>query len=243
MSSPPDSQEVAILRSWHSNAGPWSEAIRTGSIASRRVTDRAIVEAVTGLQPRRVLDLGCGEGWLTRALVGRGMASIGFDAVPDLIAEATRRGGEFYVRDYQDVARGPHRQLANSPTPHVKFDAIVCNFSLFGDASTESLLRALPQYLDAPGYLIVQTLHPVIACGDHAYQDGWRPGNWAGFSAEFRDPAPWFFRTLESWISMFGRCGFALLECREPAAAGAAAPASIIFVCTPGAVTASGMRV
>jgi hypothetical protein len=45
---------------------------------------------------------------------------------------------------------------------------------------------------------IIQTLHPLIACGDFSYQDAWREGSWAGFSDDFTDLAPWYFRTLES---------------------------------------------
>jgi 2-polyprenyl-3-methyl-5-hydroxy-6-metoxy-1,4-benzoquinol methylase len=230
MNSPADSQEAEIIRSWHTNAKPWSEAIRTRSIVSRRVTDDAILDAVVTVEPRRVLDLGCGEGWLSRALASRGIAAVGFDAVPELIAEAREQGGaEFHVRDYRDIAQGP--QMLSSASLRSAFDAIVCNFSLFGDTSTESLLRALPFYLGIPGYLVVQTLHPVTACGGEPYRDGWRAGSWSGFSAAFRDPAPWYFRTLASWFAILRRCGFALLEFREPAAANATAPASVIFIC------------
>ena len=95
----------------------------------------------------------------------------------------------------------------------------------------ESLLAALGDYIAAGGYLIVQTLHPLAACGDNPYRDGWRAGNWLGFSADFTDPAPWYFRTLESWFSMLRRSGFEVLQCREPTAPGAAAPASVILIC------------
>ncbi|MDR6924172.1 2-polyprenyl-3-methyl-5-hydroxy-6-metoxy-1,4-benzoquinol methylase [Pseudomonas sp. BE134] len=60
--------ELTLVQSWHHNAQSWIEAIRTGAIESRlRVTDQAILLAVTGRQPEHVLDLGCGEGWLLRA--------------------------------------------------------------------------------------------------------------------------------------------------------------------------------
>ena len=100
------------------------------------------------------------------------------------------------------------------------FDAAVCNFSLLGKESVDSLIGAMGGYLGAAGYLIVQTLHPLAACGDHPYQDGWRAGNWLGFGSEFRDPAPWYFRTLESWVCLLRRSGFELIECREPTALG-----------------------
>jgi hypothetical protein len=127
--------------------------------------------------------------------------------------------------------RQDYRAIANRQWQSGPFDAAVCNFSLLGKESVESLSGAIGDYLDTAGSFIVQTLHPVTACGDQPYQDGWRAGNWSGFSAEFSDPAPWYFRTLESWFSMLRRSGFEVLECREPTAPGAIAPASVIFIC------------
>jgi 2-polyprenyl-3-methyl-5-hydroxy-6-metoxy-1,4-benzoquinol methylase len=222
-----DLHEQQIIHSWHANAEPWTRAVQTASIASRRlVTDRAIIDAVSSVGPRRVFDIGCGEGWLSRALGALGMKVFGVDVVPALVAEAGRSGlGEFQVQDYGGIA---NRQLRCG-----LFDAAVCNFSLLGKESVESLVAALGSYLDRPGYLIIQTMHPVAACGDNAYRDGWRGGSWLGLGTEFGDPAPWYFRTLESWLGVLRRSGFELLECREPTAPDAFAPASVIFICKP----------
>jgi hypothetical protein len=161
------------------------------------------------------------------------MSVTGVDVVPDLIAQALASsdmpsgtaapgGVSFHVQDYASIA---NRQWRCGP-----FDAAVCNFSLLGAKSVESLIASLPWYLGDQGFLIVQTLHPVSACGEQPYQDGWRDGNWLGFSADFNNPAPWYFRTLESWTALLQRCGFDILECREPTAAGAVTPASVIWI-------------
>lgn len=61
--------DAKILDAWRRNAAPWTAAVRGRQIESRRLmTDRAMVDAVLGRAPRSVLDLGCGEGWLARAL-------------------------------------------------------------------------------------------------------------------------------------------------------------------------------
>jgi hypothetical protein len=120
--------------------------------------------------------------------------------------------------------------IANRQWRGGPFDAAVCNFSLLGRESVDSLIAALPWYLNDPGYLIIQTLHPVAACGEQSYQDGWREGTWLGFSSDFHDPAPWYFRTLENWTVLLQRCGFDILERREPKAAGAVTPASAIWI-------------
>ena len=227
-----DPREQEIIRSWYSNAAPWSHAIRTASIASRKlVTNQAIIDAVSSISPSRVLDLGCGEGWLARAMAGRGMRVTGVDVVPELIAQAASQISandsapgdvQYLVEDYASIA---NLSWLGGP-----FDAAVCNFSLLGAESVETLIAALPRYLEGPGYLIIQTLHPVAACGEQPYEDGWRVGSWLGFSSDFRDPAPWYFRTLESWQALLQRCGFDILECREPKAPGAVTAASVIWI-------------
>ena len=73
--------ERQIVESWTINALPWISAVREKKIESRRlVTDAAILDLVRSLSPKSVLDVGCGEGWLARAL-----ASYGIDAHGGLI--------------------------------------------------------------------------------------------------------------------------------------------------------------
>jgi 2-polyprenyl-3-methyl-5-hydroxy-6-metoxy-1,4-benzoquinol methylase len=215
--------DAKILDAWHRNAAPWITAVRKQQIESRRlVTDRAIIEAALGRSPRSVLDLGCGEGWLARVLGASGIEVIGIDAVPALIEQARQAGGgDFRVMSYEDIAAGKLDAAV---------DAVVCNFALLGNESVAGLFRIIRTLLRPQGSLLVQTLHPLVACGEHPYQDGWRAGSWAGFNTDFSDPAPWYFRTLESWIRLFAKHGFQLLELREPLHPQTHQPASVIFI-------------
>ena len=91
------SPESSLLQSWHDNAAAWIEVIRSGAIESRQqVTDQAILWAIMGRQPQRVLDLGCGEGWLLRALADRGIEAVGVDGDARLV-EAARLAGTVQV--------------------------------------------------------------------------------------------------------------------------------------------------
>ncbi|MBC53505.1 MAG: SAM-dependent methyltransferase [Gammaproteobacteria bacterium] len=216
-----------IIQSWHTNAKPWVNAVREQQIESRRaVTDRAIVDAIKAHAPATVLDVGCGEGWLARALTEYGMQVTGVDVVPELIAAARQAGGG----DFHELA---YDALAAHPFPY-RFDAMVCNFSLLGGQSTESVFRAATQLLTPGGLMFVQTLHPETAGGDQPYVDGWRPGSWQGFQPalreQFRDPAPWYFRTLASWQDLFVDGRLTLIETQTPVRSAGSQPVSVIFV-------------
>ena len=222
MSSNPLSDEK-IVDSWMKNAAPWIAAIRDGQIESRLAcTDDAAVEAVMGCSPKSALDLGCGEGWLTRKLSEQGIDMIGVNVVPKLIEEAQRiRPGDYRVVSYEDLAAGHFNNTV---------DVIVCNFSLLGKEPVEYAVRTAKTLLNNGGSFVVQTPHPVIACGVEPYQDGWRKGSWDGFAEEFTDPAPWYFRTLSSWVNLFISNGYYLREVREPIHPGSGKPASVILI-------------
>jgi 2-polyprenyl-3-methyl-5-hydroxy-6-metoxy-1,4-benzoquinol methylase len=213
-----------VLVSWTTNATPWTAAVREQRIESRRlVTDCAVIDAVMSRSPTSVLDIGCGEGWLVRALAKAGVPTVmGVDAIPALIDQARAGGGgEFRVASYEAIARG---ELEAS------VDVAVANFALIGKDAVDALIHEVPRLLAPSGALVVQTLHPVIATGDQPYKDGWRTGSWAGFSDDFTDPAPWYFRTLESWVQLIVASGLTLVEMREPMHPTTGKPASVVFV-------------
>lgn len=217
-----DEMESGIVHSWQHNADAWTRTIRNGLIESRQqVTDHAILKAVLDTQPRSVLDVGCGEGWLVRALASNSVHAMGVDAVPALVERAREAGETFQVATYEDIVEGRLRQRINTAA---------CNFSLLGKSSVERFFAALPSQMDEDGRLVVQTVHPIIVCGEHAYADGWRKETWDGFGAGFSTPAPWYFRTLASWISLFSASGWHLCEMREPLHPKTGLPASVIFI-------------
>ena len=196
--------------------------MRGGEIRSReRITNRAIIDAIVEGGPSSVIDIGCGEGWLVRELATRGIDALGIDASAELVDAARLAGGRFEVVAYDaidpDALGGP-------------FDAAVCNFSLIGKTSTEHAVRTAPALLGAGGRFIVQTLHPIRACGDLPYRDGWREGSWVGFGESFVDPAPWYFRTIETWESLFAANGLTVISRREPADPDTGDIASVVFV-------------
>ena len=217
-----ESPENEILSCWEKNAEPWVTAVRDGQIESRlAVTNRAILDAIYLTQPKTVLDVGCGEGWLVRALDELGVNCLGVDGVGALI-EAARMagGGRFETLSYEQVS---------DQRIHETFDLVVCNFSLLGDQSVSDLFKRVPSLLNEGGSLVVQTLHPNAVSGGEGYESGWRAGSWAGFDDQFCDPAPWYFRTMAGWRELFEGAGFQLTATVEPLNPGTQIPASVVF--------------
>jgi len=218
MSSP----ESTLLQSWHHNARAWTEAVRSGAIESRRqVTDQAILLAVMGRQPERVLDLGCGEGWLLRALAERGFEAVGVDGEPTLV-EAARVAGSspVHVASYEDLVEAKV-DIGRD------YDLICANFSLLHQ-DIIPLLAAMNALLVPGGALVIQTLHPwSVAAGD--YQDGWREETFDGFQGEW-SPMPWYFRTLSSWLTALDMAGLQLISLREPQHPQSPVPQSLLMI-------------
>lgn len=216
-----------IKRSWEANACAWTEAVRNGAIESRSLaTNAAILQALTERKPRRVLDLGCGEGWLARTLAQLEIQVVGVDGSAQLIELAREFGGGiFHHYSYTEITAAP--QIVGCD-----FDAIACNFALLEEDVLE-LLRALRSCLAQQGVLVIQTVHPWSGRGKDKYCDDWRTETFAGFGQGFTEAMPWYFRTLSSWISLLRHSGYLLDDIREPVHPDTSEPLSLLLVATP----------
>jgi 2-polyprenyl-3-methyl-5-hydroxy-6-metoxy-1,4-benzoquinol methylase len=226
---PDASPAPRLVPTWTDNADAWTRAVRDGAIASREAgTDAAIVEAVLdGLPPAgRVLDVGCGEGWLARALGALGAEVHGVDASAPLVAHAREAGGaSFDVLDYDVAADDPAR--LGGP-----YDVAVFNFALLSD-EVAPILRAAASRLEDGGRVVVQTVHP-MAVGITPYRDGWHEETFASMGEGFA-PMPWYFRTVGSWVRAFGAARLHVASLREPLHPETGLPLSLLFVAEPAA--------
>lgn len=219
------SHDARIAQSWSDNAAAWTQVVREGLVPSRQAgTDAAIVDAVLAHTPRTLLDVGCGEGWLVRALACGGVQATGVDVSPALVDAANAMGhGTFTVATYAQLERDAG--IAAGP-----WDVIACNFSLLGDP-LHPLLRALRTRLAAGGTLLVQTVHPWTARGDAPYLGSWRTETFDAFAVRFPSPMPWYYRTLSSWIGELAQAGLRLARADEPVHPSTGMPLSLLLHC------------
>ncbi|MGI5326778.1 class I SAM-dependent methyltransferase [Actinomadura nitritigenes] len=159
---------------WEANADYWVKVIREGRDRYRtELTDAAMLDAIGPCKGLRVLDAGCGEGYIARTLAADGADVVGVDACQGLIDAA---------RDVEDGAAAvpatvPATGIGGSlsftrasvdalPVEDDGFDLVVCNhlFSHLQDPS-----RAIAEFgrvLKSGGRLVSLTLHPCFYVED-----------------------------------------------------------------------------
>ena len=105
----------------------------------------------------RILDVGCGSGWLTEYFARLGYVVKGIDISPDLIQMSRERvAGVPYGVDHETplLCSFAEHDIELSPLPE-KFDAIICYDSLHHFEDEESVMRNLAAMLDVGGVLFI----------------------------------------------------------------------------------------
>lgn len=215
--------DSALLRAWQDNAQGWGRLVREKLIESRsEVTDDAILEAC-GPPSGRALDLGCGEGWLTRALGQKGWQCVGIDAVADLVKQARQAGEQVYIH-------GQYRDLNDHFGPS-EFDLVVANFSLLGEETTTAAVGQVAHLLKEGGRFLIQTLHPSSL--DQPETSRWQVEEWDWIPSMALSSSPWYFRSLADWRELLEQNDLRLVNLTEPKMAGTDEPSSMILECEP----------
>jgi trans-aconitate methyltransferase len=151
-----------------------------------------VLELLAARAGERVLDLGCGDGVLTRKIAELGCTVVGIDSSPELVAAARKLGLEVLERSAADM------------TFERAFDAVFSNAALHWMRDADRVIARVAQALEPRGrfvaemggYRCVHTIHSaLIEELDRRGHDG------AGAS-------PWYFPTPEDYGGRLARAGF-----------------------------------
>jgi ubiquinone/menaquinone biosynthesis C-methylase UbiE len=168
----------------------------------------------------RTLEIGCGEGRLTRDLKERGHNIIGIDSSPTLVAAAREMDATTDVRVAGAIA---------IPLDSASVDLVVAFMSLHDMDAMPSVLQEVARVLEPGGKLCLAIVHPINSAG--RFEGGAADarfviaGNYLrefhyedtveqeGLTMTFRS----MHRPIESYFSALEKAGFLVESLREPA--------------------------
>jgi ubiquinone/menaquinone biosynthesis C-methylase UbiE len=192
--------------------------------------------SVTG---RRVLDAGCGTGYLSRRLTREGARVVGVDVAPAMVAIAQSKARDQGLEIDHRVAS--ISELTGIPDASV--DAVVSNYVLMDAPDLDGAARSIARVLTPGGVAVLIFSHPCFPQAHATRVDAKRgrvrydwPFNyfapqkridppWRHFSGSFT----WWHRPLSHYVRAFRAAGLLIDEIDEPSGDGEPRPYSIAF--------------
>jgi len=167
---------------WESQAGSWAQfARRQGHDWAHEDINLPALLALLPPPGGAALDLGCGEGRLSRDLHARGYTVTGVDAAPTMVRLAATH------QDHQPVAVADAAAL---PFRSASFDLVVAYMSLHDIDAMPETVGEVARVLRPRGHLCAAIPHPVNSAGEFTSRDAGAPFVIAG-SYLASGPADW----------------------------------------------------
>ena len=144
---------------WQDSANAWvADQGEAGDFGRRYVLDPVMLPRALARAPGNALDVGCGEGRFCRMLKSRGVAAVGVDPTPALIAVARKRDPRgTYVK--ATAERLPFRDGT--------FDLVVSYLSLIDIPDVDAAVPEMARVLKPGGSLLIANLNSFnTACAD-----------------------------------------------------------------------------
>ncbi|TXL72339.1 class I SAM-dependent methyltransferase [Vineibacter terrae] len=145
-----------LADSWEAQARQWTEWARRPGHDSYGRYHRDQFLRLLPLPGWRTVDVGCGEGRLTRHLKGLGHHIVGIDSSPSMIAAAREADPSMDVR----IA-----DAAALPLDDASADLAVAFMSLHDIDAMPAVLRDVARVLEPGGRLCFAIVHPINSAG------------------------------------------------------------------------------
>jgi 2-polyprenyl-3-methyl-5-hydroxy-6-metoxy-1,4-benzoquinol methylase len=146
-----------IISEWNTNAAARHAQIVSGvDISYREILIPTIIGLIGDVSDKRIIDVGCGSGYLTAKLASCGANVAGVDPSSNMIRIAKN--------EYRNI---PHLKFINetieafsSQHPNTDFDIAVSNMSLITIANMDTALMAINRLLIPNGVFVFNITHP-----------------------------------------------------------------------------------
>lgn len=207
---------------WNAVAEDWRSQVGNDGDANRRLNSDPVLWKFAGdVRGLKVLDAGCGTGYLSRKLMERGARVTGIDVAERMIAiaRAAEPAGDFRVDSCSGLSSIGDEEV----------DLVVANYVLMDTPDLEQAVSAFHRVLKPRGIAIVTFSHPCFPQGrattsedgeevsypwDFSYFDERQCMDppWGHFTRDFI----WFHRPLSVYWKAFTHGGFDVIEFEEP---------------------------
>jgi ubiquinone/menaquinone biosynthesis C-methylase UbiE len=152
---------------WEQMADWWDEKLGDdGDLWHRTLIDPPVFQLVGDVAGQRVLDLACGNGYISRRFARQGAAVIGVDANAPIIARARAREAREPLGITYHVADAAHLEMLEDGL----FDLVICNMALMDIADAAGTIQEAARVLRPVGRFIASISHP---CFDKMNTSGW----------------------------------------------------------------------
>lgn len=210
MRRPTNQEVIAAWEAATNHLDGWTDA---GDFSRRYLLNPALFELLGDVHGLRVLDAGCGNGYLARLLARRGAQVTGVEPTRSLFAlcqdhERERPLGVTY-----------HRQDMCALNPAIgPFDRVILNMNLMDIPAWEDAVRVSASRVAPGGRLIISILHP---CFDEPMSN-WSErrrveiAEYFGESTVQQTFAPSFHRPLSAYLNGILATGLRLMRVIEP---------------------------
>ena len=221
---------ASVRESWDRAADAFDRAQTSGLDFYRtEFFGPAQIELCGDVRGLSLIDVGCGSGYLARAMAERGARVTGIDVSPRMIALAERHeadtplGITYLVGDAAEIA---------SYTSDASFDMATSCLALQDMPNADAVLRGVHAVLRPGGRFVASITHPCSdmpfrrwerdergakrwLCVDRYFERGPITFTWERFGEKVSTMA--MHATLEDWFAWIHAAGFQLRAFREPA--------------------------
>jgi trans-aconitate methyltransferase len=152
----------------------------------------AVLELLAPQESERILDLGCGDGVLTKRIADLDCRVVGLDSSPELVASARKLGLEVVQKNASEMAF------------NCEFDAVFSNAALHWMKDADNVIRRVAQALRFNGRFVAEM-------GGHNCMRTLQCAlieelNCRGYNGEAANP--WFFPTIKDYGMRLEAAGF-----------------------------------
>lgn len=206
---------------WEQMAAWWDERLGDeGDLWHRTLIDPPLLGLVGVVSGLHVLDLACGNGYLSRRFTRQGASVVGVDANAAIIERARMREAREPLGIVYDVADAARLEMLEDHS----FDLVVCNMALMDIENASGAIAEVARVLRPKGRFVASLSHP---CFDKVNTSGWeiehvypkvtiwrkmshyreltaadmpwlRIADQAVYTRAYHRPLSWYFRTLRA---------------------------------------------